>query len=257
MKVDMNNITQWTTYRALAGTTESQPEGWSEESKDCLRLVHHMLGIHTELNELFPLETGTIPASNAVEELGDLLWYLAGMQILLIDNGYGHEILNRTDEAIDNLTPLPYDRLHGRTEGLRQASAKLLDKVKRVLAYSDGSFPTDAISIYDNYHQLVNAAIRIIKGHGEEVVAGVLMTANIAKLSKRYSDGFDATEAVNRRLEVEAKAMQEVEQRTNFVKVERVKVTSERRQMLDVEGALERQAGPIANRGGTCKSGGC
>lgn len=257
MIVDMDNITSWPTYRALAGETESIPAHWSAESKDCLRFIHHMLGIHTELDEMFPLEFGTIPAPNAVEELGDLLWYLAGMQNLLFDNGYGHAILNSTDAAIDSLRPLHYDQLHQATEGLRQTSAKLLDKVKRVLAYSDGSFPTDAISIYDHYHGMINQAIRIIKGHGKEVDASVLMTANIAKLRKRYSEGFDATEAVNRRLEVEAAALKEVEQRTNFVKVERTTLVSERRQLLDVEGALDRQGKPVANRGGTCRSGGC
>lgn len=236
-------IESWDVYRVLANQTESQPAKWSKESANNLRLVHHLLGIATEVNELLPPEDGLgVVAPNAVEELGDMLWYLANIHTLMIGEGYravldGCNIdgLLEVHEDVDSYT------IGAVVSSLRANHSILLDEVKRLLAYGDGSFPSSSSRSVMRAHDIVRQSIVLAAMQGFDIEPLTIMQINIAKLRKRYKEGFDAEAAVNRQLQEEARAMDRIMQEPVGLKPSE----PQRLKLLDVEGALERQAKPL------------
>lgn len=204
-------IPDWTTYRLLAGITESIPALWSEESTPSLRLVHHGIGIVTELDELLPREEMLgLVADNWEEELGDLFWYLACIHTVLIEQGMVEEELSIRiaqllvvghQESTENSNHKVF------TLRLMQAdAARLLNNVKRLHAYGDGSLTKeDADKIIWGAYSVISAAIAycLSKDSASDTIVRIL-ERNITKLSKRYPKGFNPTDAINRKLEAEA-----------------------------------------------------
>jgi len=185
----------WNEYVALAIRTESVPQNWfselpgldtddidSEDSRQlntsintrATRLLHATMGICTELVELAD-GFGTV---NFVEEVGDVLWYLA-----IADDVIDWRKCNRVCEPKSNLYWI----------------GELNDAMKRHLFYG-----TEL-----NIDKIVTACIAIYHGlvvalSDRQLLIEAAMEANIEKLSKRYPNKyFDKTDAVNRNVENE------------------------------------------------------
>ena len=185
----------WNEYVALAIRTESVPQNWFSElpgldtddidSEDrrqlntsintrATRLLHATMGICTELVELAD-GYGTV---NFVEEVGDVLWYLA-----IADDVIDWRKCNRVCEPKSNLYWI----------------GELNDAMKRHLFYG-----TEL-----NVDKIVTACIAIYHGlvvalSDRQLLIEAAMEANIEKLSKRYPNKyFDKTDAVTRDVENE------------------------------------------------------
>lgn len=201
-----------------------------------------------------------ILAPNAKEELGDLLWYLANLHSLAVEAG--HEIggvQDKLEAALEPPEEINYHDMVAQMAKVQTYSVQMLDTCKRLLAYGDGGAPKDAQGIFGLGLRLVTSCLRYVAMQGKSFRLAELMASNIAKLKKRYPEGFNPTDAVERKLMEEAKVIEEAGRRRagNFSRRETLASFSRRATPgLDIEGALERQARPVANRGGTCK-GGC
>lgn len=180
----------WNEYKALAIRTESIPTNSFEKvpydidafgpgdmflaNKSATRLLHATMGICTELAEL---EDGQ-GAVNAVEEVGDVLWYLA-----IADDVIGWYKYNRISDQKANLYWV----------------GELNDAMKRHLFYGAelniDKMITACVAIY---RELVVALA------DREFLIEMAMEANITKLEKRFPNKyFDAQAAVTRDVENE------------------------------------------------------
>ncbi len=195
-------VPDWETYRLLVSQTESIPELWSPESRANLRTVHHLMGIVSEIDELFdPVEGLAIPAENWDEEIGDLLWYLASLDNVAHDQGWPNQIVEDLGLLVTYYETDGQQAFHYRA--IQKEQAELLDAAKRLLAYGDGSLKQSSLNSFITRAAALIAGCSTFLGLGFDLPE--LAKMNIAKLKRRYSAGFDATEAVNRKLEEEAK----------------------------------------------------
>mgnify|MGYP001218777969 CR=1 FL=1 len=220
----------WDTYRLLAVQTESTPKLWSEETHANLRMVHHVIGVVTELDELFPREEMLgLCQDNWVEELGDMLWYLACINTILVEQGFDEngEFSQTLGELleVDSGQLMDFRTRSITTRGIQKFASEQLDAAKRLLAYGDGSLSEgDAMSLaWKAYYLVSDTVALVLRTTPTPVPMLEVAQANIAKLSKRYPEGFDATKAVNRQLEKEA----EVFKRHKLSRQQAVRVRAE------------------------------
>jgi len=141
------------------------------------RILHAAIGISTEVMELvFVDEADT---AHFIEELGDILWYVA---VAADELGTSFDDLLRFARPEDNVA-----------KQLIEHAGGALDCVKRGLFYGV-NFDRDRFQ--GHLCQIVHA-VQAIAGHQgyslEEVQA-----RNIAKLAKRYPEKFLTERAVNR-----------------------------------------------------------
>ena len=215
-------VDNWTTYRILANFTESKPKLWSPESTNNLRLVHMALGIVTELDELFPREEMLgVMQDNWTEEVGDLMWYIACMHTILLESGINaRELEADLDELIGLIPdspPLPYNGRVRTLRGAQRLASELLDDAKRLLAYGNGSMDSvAALNIVGKAFDIASTcfiyALNVVPNPTSLVN---ILEANINKLSKRYPEGFNPTDAINRQLAVEAEVFNKLARETS------------------------------------------
>ena len=215
-------VDNWTTYRILANFTESTPKLWSPESTNNLRLVHMAIGIVTELDELFPREEMLgVMQDNWTEEVGDLMWYIAGMHTILLESGINAVKLEADlDELLDlaqDDPALPYNTRVMTLRGIQGLATELLDDAKKMLAYGNGSVNSVAALLIVGKASYIARACFL---HALNTVPNPtslvkILEANINKLSKRYPEGFNPTDAINRQLAVEAEVFNKLARETS------------------------------------------
>lgn len=219
-------VKDWEAYRVLAGVTESKPASWSKESTDNLRLVHMALGILTEVDELFPANNlPGLAADNYFEELGDMLWYIAGFQNILAANGIvtGQDLFGPSVSRATVTAEVLQDNYYS----VRRDCEVIADLAKRILAYGNGSFPTEsqANALYQRCFSVVMSSYVIVAAtKGDCASLQLIGEGNINKLKKRYPEGFNPNDAIKRQLTVEAKILAEAAKRKNNSGVENVSV---------------------------------
>ena len=214
-------VDNWTTYRILANFTESKPKLWSPESTNNLRLVHMAIGIVTELDELFPRkEMLGVMQDNWTEEVGDLMWYIACMHTILLESGIDAQDLEGYLGEMLGLIPdgsaLPYSIRVTTLRGTQGLATALLDDAKKMLAYGNGSVNSvAALNIVDKAFDIARACfIYALNAVPNPTSLIKILEANINKLSKRYPEGFNPTDAINRQLAVEAEVFNKLAQQT-------------------------------------------
>lgn len=219
-------VKDWEAYRVLAGVTESKPASWSKESTDNLRLVHMALGILTEVDELFPANNlPGLAADNYFEELGDMLWYIAGFQNILAANGIvtGQDLLS---PSVSRAT-VTAEVLQDNYRSVRLDCVVIADLAKRILAYGNGSFPAESqvMALYYRCLNVVMASYVVVAASKADCPSLQLVgEGNINKLKKRYPEGFNPNDAIKRQLTVEAKILAEAAKRKSNSGVENVSV---------------------------------
>lgn len=201
-------IDSWEVYRSMVALTESAPKSWSKESTPSLRLVHHLLGIVTEIDELFRRNSLIkLPATNYEEELGDLMWYLASLENVALSE---KQLLPEWGIPFK----LAAEDIEICYENIMYQVPNIADLAKRLLAY--GIYeknPRHAVTASQRLAARVVAhafsIVTLIHGHGgepdDEAYMLKLAKMNIEKLSKRFPEGFTVKDAVERKLKEEAK----------------------------------------------------
>jgi NTP pyrophosphatase (non-canonical NTP hydrolase) len=137
------------------------------------RILHAFLGLATEIDE-YNLAKRKLDKVNALEELGDMLWYLAVLKDELDFNTYRMKELD-----------MEFDMTG-------------LDLVKKTIFYGK-ELDINKIKICCEilYNQVLNH-IGVLNGDSE-----VIMDTIVAKLKARYGDKFSNEDADNRDLDTE------------------------------------------------------
>lgn len=167
-------------YIALAMRTNSSVTGQNADVTP--DLLHATLGMADELFEYNMSQSWL----NAVEELGDLCWFIA--------------LAGKTLDFNPFACPAP-DLQAAPT--LADAVASFVGSVKKSYAYGK---PLDRLSLTYLLDVMV-ARIDLIAQNKSKRSIDELLAANIAKLQARYPEKFTAEAAVNRAVKQEAAAM--------------------------------------------------
>jgi NTP pyrophosphatase (non-canonical NTP hydrolase) len=178
----------WIEYKELSEKTLST-EFHCDEKKIEL-LLHAVVGILTETEELLDNHLIQQDKTNILEEIGDITWYLA-----IIGREYNMDF--PTDLPLSNEDPMKI------VISIIKQTCKLLDMLKKKLFYNkpinDELFKqiTTLVMIltqsYMNYYSID------IKGSFD---------INISKLKSRYGSKFSSDKAINRDLETERKILE-------------------------------------------------
>ena len=172
---------------------------WNAEAEGCL--VHGTFGLVTEAGELsenFSVDRAyrfQSDRDNVREEIGDCAWYLAILARVLPASPLGPPLTHNRALIWDQRNVMEVSRQ------LCQASAQMLDKVKRFLFYGK-DFEMDA---YLNQCWNVEHCLMALCADYGFLIADI-MQENNTKLRTRYPEKFDTTRAYERDLEAERKA---------------------------------------------------
>jgi len=154
------------------------------------RTLHGVLGIQTELMEL-EVAFRNMDAVNAVEEIGDVLWYLAILADEYDIREFDKEITVDDTAALNDI----------------------LDMVKRTLFYGKELDKELMIKFIKSNLNLFAEMCGDL-----DVPVELAMKTNINKLAIRYPDKFKEEDAENRDLEAERKLLEKELSKANFNK---------------------------------------
>jgi NTP pyrophosphatase (non-canonical NTP hydrolase) len=156
------------------------------------RILHAVIGLSTELHEVL-LSTDDL---NEVEEIGDLLWYLAI---------FADEVEASFDEMKLLAQETLPDVVTSEPQVLLWAIAEALNLQKRALFYG---VPLDELQItrYLGRTLIILEKALVDAGHSLKMA----MDANIAKLQKRYPEKFTPEAAVERDIEAEIQVLKDI-----------------------------------------------
>lgn len=158
-------------------------------------LQHAIIGVNTEMFELL-LGIRSQDKINIAEEAGDNFWYCAlglnGDMVSFADHAFykfsENEIPNFYSEASLNYFYEAY-----------ACANYLLDSLKKNIYYKK-PFDMDVVN-----HQFIKIGVMFSRMYPYQQC----LDANIAKLAKRYPDGFAEYHALNRNLDAELKTLKE------------------------------------------------
>lgn len=174
----------WQEYKALAIRTESVPAnifGRATNNRTATRLLHAALGVCTEVAELHDGHT----VVNKLEELGDILWYLA-----------------IADDVLD------WHSEHYHADMMKPALfyiGEIQDVVKRHIFYGKS---LDVERISRSFSAILEHVMADLKMSGLPLED--CCRANIMKLEKRYPEKFfDAKAAIHRDVDRELEHISE------------------------------------------------
>lgn len=160
-------------------------DDFTSESLNFSRLLHCSIGLCTENGELAEFFQEGKPASNLLEEVGDLLWYCA----------IGYDTL-QADPTVPDLFNVTRD-------DLSISIGNIQDVLKRSLFYGK-EFDEERFLL--NLDRVFDFCSSILEG--TEFTLEQAMEKNIAKLKARYPEKFTEDNAVNRDLEKELQALE-------------------------------------------------
>lgn len=183
----------WASSATMADTFEVGEEDYTDEEKKQLRCLHGAIGIVTEVGEICEAMTNPVfDAVNLVEELGDVVWYLAI---------FNREYPNIQKEAsgirlgITNAEVIPHE--------MSIQASRLLDLYKRRMFYGKGVPMKELTDRVIKIQCLVYLMAQVVKVPLDEIRA-----INIKKLWTRFDidytevdsqvDLFDKEKAINR-----------------------------------------------------------
>lgn len=176
----------WEDYKGLSEKTLSTEFHCSK--KDEL-LLHAVIGILTEIDELLDNYDKESDITNIGEEIFDGMWYLS-----IIAREYNLSLPEKVE--------IPLTEFQIILEITRK-SIKLLDFLKKKLFYNK-TIKEDLFIQHSNEIITLFVAYANIKGINLEKGFDI----NIAKLKARYGDKFSTDKAINRDLETERKILE-------------------------------------------------
>jgi len=156
-------------------------------------LLHAIMGILTELEELIINHDDEYDDANVLEEVGDITWYLAII-------GREYDIDWTPDEDV-------YTQVQcSKTEYIMKmikASLKMLDVMKKKIYYNKPI--NDQFIIEQTRIVMTNLYLYFDKSNTK---FNSCFDVNIAKLKQRYGDKFTSEKAINRDLGSERKILE-------------------------------------------------
>lgn len=172
---------KWKEYKKLSKKTLSTEFHCKGSDK---LMLHAVMGILTEIDELLENHSSVIDEVNRVEEIGDIAWYMA-----IIGREYNLEIPdNVTTSLSDNDVVIT----------IIKNSLKLLDILKKKIFYNR---PINTELFVQYSKEIFSLIIAYANIHGVDIESG--FDTNIAKLKSRYGSKFTSERAINRNLETE------------------------------------------------------
>jgi NTP pyrophosphatase (non-canonical NTP hydrolase) len=178
----------WSEYKELSEKTLSTQ--FHCDDKKIELLLHAVMGILTETEELLDNHLIQKDETNILEEVGDITWYLA-----IIGREYNLDF--PTDLPLSNEDPMKI------VISIIKQTCKLLDMLKKKLYYNkpinDESFKQISTLVMILTQSYMNYYSIDIKGSFD---------INIAKLKARYGEKFSSDKAINRDLETERKILE-------------------------------------------------
>lgn len=190
-------------YLKLSARTSNQ------EGRPAELYLHGIIGMISEFSEIEMIDSGV----NAIEEIGDVLWYLACCQRAI---GF-------------SLSPVATDcaTLSGSKQSLLMLyhSSTALDTAKRWWMY--GKSPAVDVASKQALG-IAQCAVNLVMIHAagslglpaQDVIQAARI-ANIAKLQKRYPEKFTQDRAINRDVASEYKAMAGAESEPSHMVINR------------------------------------
>lgn len=175
---------QWEEYLELSEKTLST-EFHIKEDEKLQRVLHGIIGLATEIEELLDNYTTSMDEINMLEELGDLTWYLA---IIHREYPKGKRTIIR-QEPLDAFNCVIM---------LNKNVLKLLDMMKKKIYYNKDI----NVQIFDDLVLLVEDDIHWLANHYGLKVEDICQV-NIDKLKARYGEKFSSERAINRDLDTE------------------------------------------------------
>lgn len=190
-----------TEYLKLSGVTRS--DYYFELNHD---IEHGILGIATETAELLSgsLEyddTKTEKAKiNLIEEVGDIYWYIA-----LLCRTY-NITFDHLDLMFKDTDPIDVKLFTPVAVAASIISGDITDILKRAHFYtgSGKGYEQTLIQQLALLHNILKNYIRLLDTNIENI-----FEVNVNKLKSRYPEGFKTSDAVNRDLQEEVKAMKD------------------------------------------------
>lgn len=149
---------------------------------DSPRILHAVIGVNTEVGELLLATNET----NWIEEIGDVLWYIAVLADEIEASFDELNLLGQMEEADVSMV------------SLFSYANSALDLIKRGLFYG---VELDQLGLA----RCIGVVLHLLKTmlEQEELTLEMAMDANIAKLTRRYGDKFTTEAAVHRDVEAE------------------------------------------------------
>lgn len=160
--------------------------------RDKINQLHCVIGVSTEIAEYIDAMINKDHV-NALEELGDILWYTANLDRLL-------DLNCKMPYLSKRMTVFPDEWLIGFQE--------LLDHYKKAVFYG---IDVDKVYVKKHIEEILLIVCGICNQVSETVDDGVgaVMQTNIDKLKARYPNSFTKDAAVNRDLDIERKILED------------------------------------------------
>jgi hypothetical protein len=174
----------WEEYKELSEKTLSTEFHVGAKTEN---LLHAVMGILTELEELIINHDEEYDGTNVLEEVGDITWYLA-----IIGREYNMDW--DPDEPSQFITPSKSDSIMK----MLKSGLRLLDVLKKKIYYNK---PMDDQYIIDETRILMRNLVFYMGN--DKTTFNSCFAVNIAKLRHRYGDKFTSERAINRDLETE------------------------------------------------------
>lgn len=178
----------WSEYKELSEKTLSTQFHCDEKKIELL--LHAVMGILTETEELLDNHLIQKDETNILEEVGDITWYLA-----IIGREYNMNF--PSDLPLSNEDPMKI------VISIIKQTCKLLDMLKKKLYYNK--------PINDESFKQISTLVMILTqsymNHYSIDIKGSFDT-NIKKLKARYGEKFSSDKAINRDLETERKILE-------------------------------------------------
>lgn len=210
------NISQY--LHESSRTAPKKKHGVTDLEFNKENLVHAALGLATEVLELrvaFDNEpTEGVPKDNAIEEIGDILWYCA-LALRSIQSGLADGELEGRDWP--TASPHTSDFLEDNLSHVTSCAESAIDTIKRHRFYGVG-WEATCVRLCTYIGGLLVALAGLMslmddREEAEEPTPVNLCTAatkNIAKLRVRFPGKFQEHRAIDRDVEAEMKAMKAV-----------------------------------------------
>lgn len=178
----------WQEYKESSEKTLSLQFHCDEKKVELL--LHSVMGILTETEELLDNHFIQKDETNILEEVGDITWYLA-----IIGREYNLEFESHT--TLSNEEPINI------IISIIKQSLKLLDALKKKIFYNK---KIDDESFKEIFREIMNLTMIYMNHHSIDLEKA--FDVNIAKLKSRYGDKFTSDRAINRDTEIERKILE-------------------------------------------------
>lgn len=178
---------EWKEYLELSEKTLSTEFHCEEKYQ---RMLHAVIGILTEVEELLDNHIDKIDKTNVLEEVGDITWYIA-----IIGREYNLDFPKNI--------PLNSDISMNIIVSIMKQTCKLLDMLKKKIYYNK---PINE-ELFKQTTTVIMILIQSYMNHYKIDISNSF-DINIAKLKARYGDKFTAKNAINRDIEKERKILE-------------------------------------------------